>query len=262
MSRTIVLIHGAWMNPESWAPFKAHFEARGYVVLAPAWPFDDRPVAELKAAPNPALASVGVPEIVNHYASVIQALPQPPILIGHSFGGLFVQMLLDRGLGACGVAINPAPPKGVFPTLNAIKAGFPVLSTWNAGAKVITLSFADFAWGWVHTLPESEQREVYERYCVPTPGKVYVQGAAAPFTNTMTVNFGNDSRAPLLIVAGTEDRTVPAEMVRATYEKQKSSKARTDFREFAGRTHWICGQPGWEEVADFAIGWVEALPVG
>jgi non-heme chloroperoxidase len=113
MSRTIVLIHGAWMTPLCWEQFTGYFEGLGYPVLAPAWPGKDRPVQEIRQDPS-ALAGLGMQEIVDHYAALIEALPEPPILIGHSFGGLFVQLLLDRGVGAAGVALDPAPPKGIL----------------------------------------------------------------------------------------------------------------------------------------------------
>ncbi|WP_292327657.1 alpha/beta hydrolase [Mesorhizobium sp.] len=109
MSKTIMLIHGAWLNAHCWEGFKARYEARGYNVIAPAWPFDDRSPSELRASPNPALAQVGINELINHYDRLIRALPEPPILIGHSFGGTVTQHLLDRGLGVAGVAIDPAP---------------------------------------------------------------------------------------------------------------------------------------------------------
>jgi pimeloyl-ACP methyl ester carboxylesterase len=259
---TIVLIHGAWMSPASWEPWRARYAARGYTVLAPAWPCDDRPVAELVASPDPALANVGVTEIVAHYAEIVRGLDAPPVLVGHSFGGLFVQLLLDRGLGAAGVAIDPAPPRGVFPTLDAIRAGWPVVSTWGGGSKIHRLSFADFQWGWMHTQPEAEQRAAYDAFVVPTPGKPYFDAAAAPFNPAMRIDFANPKRAPLLLVAGAEDRTVPASMVRAAHALQKRSPARTDLLEFAGRTHWIIGQPGWEEVADQALAWVEGVLAG
>ena len=106
MSKTIMLIHGAWLNAHSWEGFKARYEARGYTVIAPSWPLDDRSPAELRASPNPALAKVGINEVINHYDRLIRALPEPPILIGHSFGGTVTQHLLDRGLGVAGVAID------------------------------------------------------------------------------------------------------------------------------------------------------------
>lgn len=255
MFHTIVLIHGAWMNPESWQGWADFYRSRGYEVVAPAWPYDDRPVAELRASPAPELADVGVPEIVAHYEAIVRALPEPPLLVGHSFGGLFVQMLLDRGLGVAGVAIDPAPAKGINPSFQALRAALPVVSRWGAAKKVVPMSFEDFQWGWVHTLPLDEQRALYDRYVVPTPGKVYVQGARAPFTDTMAVDFKNANRAPLLLIAGEEDRTVTAGMVRATYEKQKGSGAPTELRTFPGKTHWIIGQEGWEDIAALTLDW-------
>src|SRR5262249_26642013 len=40
MTKTIMLIHGAWLNAQSWEGFKARYEARGYTVIAPSWPLD------------------------------------------------------------------------------------------------------------------------------------------------------------------------------------------------------------------------------
>src|SRR5258708_7495342 len=134
----IVFVHGAWMTPLCWDKFTGFFEAKGYTCLAPAWPYIDKPIDELRKNPPPQLAGLGITEIVDHYAKIIQGQAEPPILIGHSFGGLFVQMLLDSGLGAAGVAIDPAPPKGVrafYPS--AIKALFPVLTTFGGWKKIL-----------------------------------------------------------------------------------------------------------------------------
>ena len=114
MSQTVLFIHGGWVTPACWDPFVSFFESRGYRCLAPAWPGKDRSVEAIRADPSP-LAGLGIGEIVDHYDRIVRALDEPPIIIGHSFGGLFVQLLLDRGLGSAGIAIDTAPPKGVFP---------------------------------------------------------------------------------------------------------------------------------------------------
>lgn len=256
---TIVLIHGAWMNPESWQHVKERYERRGYTVHAPAWPHDDRPVAALRQSPDPGLVGIGVQEIVAHYEQFIRGLSEVPILIGHSFGGLFVQMLLDRGLGKAGVAIDPAPPKGVLPSFDALRASWPVASTFGFGKKVFSMRFEDFQWGWVHTLAEAEQRAAWERFVVPTPGKVFEDAALSLINSKTEVNFLNHTRAPLMIFAGEADRTVSASMNRANYKCYAKSRAVTAFREWPGRTHWLMAQPGWEEIADTAIEWVEGL---
>jgi pimeloyl-ACP methyl ester carboxylesterase len=255
--RTAVFVHGAWVTSPSWSEWQRRFEGHGYRTIAPAWPYDDRPAEALRAAPNPALAGVGIGEIVEHYAAAVRGLDEPPILVGHSFGGLFVQMLLDRGLGAAGVAIDPAPPRGVLPGPSAIRASLPVLMGWNSWREVRWMSFERFQWGWVHTLSAAEQRAAYDEFVVPTPGRIFLQALLAPVTAVTKVNFGNAARAPLLIIAGALDRTVEARMNRANFERQRRSGAVTDFREFPGRTHWIFRQPGWEEVADYALDWLE-----
>ena len=254
MSKTIVFIHGAWVTPSCWDGFKTRYEKRGYNCLAPAWPFDDRPVPELRRNPASELGKIGITEIVDHYAEIIKKLPERPILVGHSFGGLFVQLLLDRGLGAAGIAIDSAPPKGVLPGINATRAGLPVLLNWGGWRKVANMSFKNFQWGFVHTLSEPEQRTAYDKHVVPTPGRIYFQ---ATLGIGAAVNFRNHDRSPLLLIAGELDRTVEARMNRSNFKKYRNSKAVTAFKEFPGRTHWLIGAPGWEEIADYAIDWAE-----
>jgi len=254
--RSVVFIHGAFMSAESWDPWKQRFAARGYQCVAPAWPFLDHDVEDLQRGLDPRFGKLGIGEIVDNYASIIRELDSPPILVGHSFGGLFVQMLLDRGLDAAGVAIDPAPPKGVLPGMNAVRASLPVLLAWASWERVRRMSLRSFQWGWVHTLSEADQRAAYQRHVVPTSGRLFLQALLAPLTDVTKVNYRNHLRAPLLIIAGELDRTVEAKMNLANFRKYARSTAVTDYREFPGRTHWIVGQPGWEEVADHALDWL------
>ena len=109
----IMFIHGAWLSARSWENFSEFFEARGYDVSAPEWPRKEGDVEELREATDE-IEGLGLTEIVDHYEEQIQGFDEPPILIGHSFGGLIVELLLDRGLGRAGVAMSPAPPKGIL----------------------------------------------------------------------------------------------------------------------------------------------------
>ncbi|MFO0557153.1 MAG: alpha/beta fold hydrolase [Polyangiales bacterium] len=254
----VVFIHGAWVGPTCWNSFRTHFDRRGLRSIAPSWPFDDRPVEQLRASPDPALARVGVKEIVDHYEAIIRTLPNKPLLVGHSFGGLFVQMLLDRGLGAGGVAIDSAPPRGVMPTPTAVRAGAGVLFSWLGWRRVLRISPESFAWGFTHNLDAAGQRSAFEEHVIPTPGRPFFQAAFAPLISATKVRFDNADRAPLFMIAGEKDRTVPAAMNRdnvARYQQHARVKDKTDYREFAGRSHWIIAEPGWEEVADAAIDW-------
>jgi pimeloyl-ACP methyl ester carboxylesterase len=252
MSKTIVLIHGAWMSPLCWEHFSQRYEAAGYRCLAPSWPGDERPVAELQRAPLPELADLSVGKIVDHYERIIRELPEPPILMGHSFGGLFVQMLLDRGLGAAGVAIDPGPPRGVIPRPIALWAALPVFLSPFSWCRTVRMSLRSFGWGFAQNLSPDERRAAYERYVVPTPGRIYYQAALGLGTR---VNYANAQRAPLLLTAGEKDRTAQPSMVRSAYHKYQRSSAVTAFKEFAGRTHWLIASSGWEEVADYTLAW-------
>ncbi|MDE3154309.1 MAG: alpha/beta fold hydrolase [Acidobacteriota bacterium] len=252
MSKTVVLIHGAGVTPACWDHFVWHYERRGYTCVAPAWPFADRPVAQLRHQPDPAFGRLTIRQIVDHHERLVRALPEPPILIGHSFGGLFVQMLLDRGLGAAGVAIEPAPCAGVFPAPATLRQTLPMLMTWGSWSRPVSMTLSQFARSCMHLSTPAEQREAFERYVVPAPGRIYFQAGLSIGNG---VDFRNDGRAPLLLLAGDEDRLVPKSMVDATFRRQRQSRALTEYRSLAGRTHFVIAVHGWQEVADVAIDW-------
>ena len=107
MSQTVLFVHGGWVTPACWEPFVSFFEARGFRCLAPAWPGKDRSVDAIRSDPS-AFAGLGISQIVDHYAQFVRSLDERPILVGHSFGDLFVQLLVNRGLGSAGTAIDEA----------------------------------------------------------------------------------------------------------------------------------------------------------
>jgi pimeloyl-ACP methyl ester carboxylesterase len=263
MAKTVVLLHGAWMTPVCWRPFQDYLTARGFTVLAPAWPGKDRSVAEIRRDPS-ALAGLGGGEIVEHYAAIVSALPEPPILIGHSFGGLFTQLLLSRGLGAAGIAIDSAPPRGPLTArLSAYRSLGKVVANPANRRRVVRWSFEQFRYAFVNTLPESEARAVYDEFVTPETGRIFFQVALSALDrhSPFVVDFAKPDRAPLLLVAGERDHIVPAALNRANHRRYRRSPARTDFVEFAGRTHWIIAQPGWDEVAAYCADWAERVTV-
>ena len=251
MTKTIVLVHGAWLNSKSWEGFKARYEEQGYTVIAPSWPYDDREPADLRASPDPALAKLGQREIVDHYERIIRALPEMPILIGHSVGGVFVQHLMDRGLGVSGVVIDPAPTPGVALHRHAIVSALSVFLDPLSWRKAKTMSRDFFAKRFAQTAPEAEKQALYDRYIVPTPGKVYWDGVINP----MKIRWDNPARPPMLLIAGGKDLIADASMTQAIYEKQKQAPSKTEFKLYPDRSHWTGLDKGWEEVADFALTW-------
>ncbi|SEG03304.1 Lysophospholipase, alpha-beta hydrolase superfamily [Bryocella elongata] len=253
MSKTIMLIHGAWVTTHCWDGFRDFFEAQNYTVVVPAWPFMDRPVDALRNLPDPRVEELTIKDLVDHFDNHIRSLPEDPILIGHSFGGLIVQMLLDRGLGAAGVAIDAGPPRGVLPSPTAIKSALPVLLAWRGWSRVLSMSFKGFSTTFANTLIPSQQRDTYAEHIVPAPGRIYFQ-AALGLGNA--VNFKNPKRPPLLLTAAAEDRTSTPSMVRAMYRKHCKAPSQTDILEFANRSHWLIAEPGWEEVAGAILKWI------
>ena len=175
----LMLIHGAWLSARSWENFADYFEKRGFAVSAPEWPRKHGDVEELRADGDE-LAGLGLDELVDHYQTLIRALGQPPVLIGHSFGGLIVELLLDRGLGRAGVALSPAPPKGIlvlpFSSLKAVAPALAHPSKWHG---VVTLTPEEFTYGFVNTFTPENAAAAYERYAVPETGQIFYEAGFA-----------------------------------------------------------------------------------
>lgn len=259
-ANTIVLIHGLWMTARCWENWTKRYSAKGYRVVAKSWPGMDIDIDELRRDPSP-VASLGVGEIVAHYESLIRELDSAPIIIGHSFGGLIAQILLDRGLGVAGVAIAPAPVKGIlFLPFSTLKVTFPALSNPANTHRAVPLTPEQFHYAFTNNLSEDESLAVFERYAVPGPDHVLFQAALANFNPraATAVDFKNDKRAPLLLIAGGDDHVSPASVVEANFKLYRNSNAVTEYKEFPERTHYTLGQAGWEEVADYALAWSES----
>jgi pimeloyl-ACP methyl ester carboxylesterase len=252
----VVFIHGMWMTPLSWEHWASHYTDRGHHVVAPAWPGLEREPEELRRDPAP-LRGMDITTIVDHYDKIIRGLEQPPIIIGHSFGGLFTQLLLDRGLGVAGVALGTGAPKGVLRLpFSTIRAAWPALGNPANLKKETPLTQKQFHWCFTNAVSRSESDEVYARYYIPGSARPFFQAGLANFSpNGKTkITYKNPARAPLLLVTGTLDRICPTSVNLANFKQQRKAPSATDHKEYPGRCHWP-GQDGWEEVADYALNW-------
>jgi pimeloyl-ACP methyl ester carboxylesterase len=254
---TIVLIHGFWVTPRSWEDWITHYEAKGYRVLAPAYPGFEVEVEALNADPTP-IEKVTVPDIIEHLEDVVGSLDAPPIVMGHSAGGVFTQILLDHGFGACGVAINSAPTEGVKRVpLSQIRASFPVLKNPANRHKAVGFTFEQWQYTFTNTFSEEEGRRLYERYHIPASGAIFWGSALAnihPGHDDTWVSYKNENRKPLLFISGASDHLMPPSIQKSNAKHYKAEGLVTEVKEYPG-PHLLPAAPGWEGVADDALAW-------
>jgi pimeloyl-ACP methyl ester carboxylesterase len=251
---TIVLINGLWMTALSWENWVKHYADKGYCVIAANWPGMEGDIQQLRCDPS-SFATLGLSDVVDHYEQIIRELESPPIIIGHGFGGLVTQILLDRGWGAAGVAIASAPVKGIARLpLSVLKLAFSVLGKSHSN-KTASLTAEQFHRAFANSLTETESLDAFKRYVVPAPNRVLLQTAFANFTSqsAATINFRNDTRAPLLMIAGGKDRVVPSSLVKANFDLYRESKAETDYKEYPDQAHFTLLQE--TKVVQYVLGW-------
>jgi pimeloyl-ACP methyl ester carboxylesterase len=189
---TIVLIHGLWMTPLAWEHWAARYEERGFTVLTPGYPgieAGEAGVAALREDAS-AIAGVGVREVLDHLTEVIEKLDTPPIIMGHSFGGTFAQLLVGAGLGAAGVSIDGAAVKGVNAMpLSELRSVLPVLKDPANIHRAVPLMAKQFHYAFTNTLDENASQQAYDRYAVPTPARILFQGGFAAVTPHAATTF-------------------------------------------------------------------------
>lgn len=247
---TIVLIHGMWMTPRSWDDWVEHYRDRGHRAIAPGWPGVKDP-EETRRDPS-ALRGLSLTQIVDHYEPIIRELDRPPIIIGHSFGGLATQLLLNRGLGAAGVAIGTAPPKGilVLPP-STLRAAFPALKNPFNRSGLCPLSVKQFQYRFTNTLNEGESKRIYDEQYIPGTNHAFFDALGSP----ASVDSGMAKRPPLLLIAGSKDHISPISLNNKILKLQSKAPSPTELKTHNGRTHFMAGMDGWEEIADEALNW-------
>src|SRR6267143_1655022 len=255
----VVFVHGLWLLPSSWDRWATVFEEAGYTSVTPSWPDDPETVSVANANPE-VFANKTVGQVADHFEGIIRRLKRKPAIIGHSFGGLLVQILAGRGLSSATVAIDPAPFRGVLPLpLSALKSAWPVLGNPANRNRAIPLTLQQFRFGFANAVSETEAKQLYETFAVPASGKPLFQAAAANL-NTWTeakVDTKNPDRGPLLVISGEKDNTVPWAITNASFKRQKRNEGVTEIVEMPNRGHALVIDNAWREVADTALGFIK-----
>jgi pimeloyl-ACP methyl ester carboxylesterase len=254
---TTALLHGFWVTPRSWENWIKHYEAKGFKVIAPAYPGFEAEVESLNADPTP-VEDVTVEKIIAHLESVVSALDKPPIIVGHSAGGVFTQLLLDRGYGAAAVVLNSAPTEGVkVAPWSQLRSTFPVLKNPANRNRAVGFTFEQFDYAFTNGVDEEIARPLYERYAIPANGGILFDSVLAnvkPGKQATAVDYKNPNRAPLLFISGSADHIMPPSVQRSNAKHYKGEGTITEIVEFEG-PHFMPALEGWEKLADHALEW-------
>jgi pimeloyl-ACP methyl ester carboxylesterase len=254
----VMFIHGLWLHPTSWGPWEELFGGAGYDVLSPGWPGDLPTVEEARANPD-SVANYGIDAIVAHHAAIIDGLGAQPILVGHSFGGMFAEKLLGERKAAAAVAIDAAQIKGVLALpLASLHSTLPVFKNPANRHRSVMLTAKQFRSSFGNALTEDESDQLYDRWVIPGPGRPLFEAAAANFSPNSPAKVDTKAdRGPLLLIAGGKDRTVPEAITKSSLKQYKGSPSENDLLEFAGRGHALIIDSGWREVAEAALDWLD-----
>lgn len=252
MKSTIVFIHGMFQNPKSWERWIDYFQSSGYNCIAPAWPYHEGEPADLRQSVPEGLGDLKLEDIIQKYETLIYSLPEKPIVIGHSVGGLIVQRLVNLEIVKAGVAISSVAPNGMVTFDWSFVKNAAVIANPLKGDDPICMDLETFKEAFANTLPEESAEAYYEatathdsrnvfRGCMGTHGELDV----------------DTPHPPLLLIGGKEDKICPSDLNQKNAEAYTDAESITEIKIFPARSHFICNEPGWEEVAAYALNWIQ-----
>ena len=253
-SKSIVLIHGNFVNETTWTEWKKHFEQKGYKVYTPPNPGHAGVPSELRKNAHPDLTKTGFIDVVNNIIKLIDTLPEKPLVIGHSMAGMVVLKLVELGKAAAGVNIDGAPPKNVFPPFQTLKTVLPAFGFFSF-KKYFMGSRKWYDYAFFNTIADAEKEKAYENFAVPESYKVSRQLVLNPYSN---IDF-KKPHEPLLFIGGGSDNIFPPTLTKNIAGKYKDGNSRVDLKIFDGKSHFLCGEKGWENIADYILEWYEKL---
>lgn len=257
MTETIVMIHGMWVGGWCWENFKSFFEERGYRCRTPTLRLHD---VNPKASPDPRLGTTGLLDYVEDIENEFSKLDTQPIVMGHSMGGLLAQILGSRVQPKALVLLAPAPPSGIIAMKpSMIRSFWSGITTWGFWRKPIRQTFDEAAYSTLNLVPVAERKEIFSRFVYESGRAVWEIGFW--FLDRKNAARGDEAKVscPALIVAGGQDRITPASVARKVADKYRGVST---YKEFSNHAHWLVGEPGWQEIAEYVHGWLGQLPTG
>lgn len=251
-SKTIVFIHGLFLNNQAWAEWETFFKEKGYTTYAPAYPGHEGTPSELRKNASDSLGYVTFTDVVNKMEAFIKMLPEKPIIVGHSMGALVAQKLVEKGLAEAAVIISSAPPKGVITLkFSFAKSNLGLLNPFK-GNSIHYPTKKWFHYAFTNTLSREESDGIFDKFVVPESRNI----PRETLKKAGEIDF-KKPHAPMLFISGKEDHIIPASLNKKNFKRYKDEKSIRLHKIFEGRDHFIAGEKNWQEVADYILNWLK-----
>jgi pimeloyl-ACP methyl ester carboxylesterase len=251
MTKSLVFIHGMFGASWHWDNFRSFFEERGFQCHTPVLRHHD---IDPKDTPDPSLGTTSLLDYAQDLEAYIRKMDEKPLLIGHSMGGLLSQMLGARGIVSGVVLLTPASPSGINAlTYSVIRSFWRILTKWGFWRKSHRPSFKSAVYSTLHLLPEMDQKSTFEKIVYESGRAIFEIGFW--YLDPKGVAKVDETKVdcPVLVVSGALDRLTPASVVRKVAKKYKSVSI---YKEFQNHSHWLIGEPGWEDIAEYVLDWI------
>jgi len=253
--KTIMFITGAFVSHSCWEEWIVFFENIGYKTVAPPWPHKNETAETLRQNSDSKIAAIRLKDLLDYYTEIIEKLPEKPILIGHSFGGLLTQLLLQKDLGAAGICMHSVPPSNLFClNFSFYRKIWSTFGFFHSRKKNYLLSFKKWQHYFTNEMCFEEQKTTYEKLVIPESQRVF----CAIFSNTAKIDF-KKKHAPILFLSGSEDHFVAASIQYANFKKYKNIHSITCYKEFKDNQHLVLKQQNWDCIAEFMANCLEKI---
>ncbi|WP_316831726.1 alpha/beta hydrolase [Pedobacter aquatilis] len=252
--KDIIFIHGMFQNPKSWGKWADFFSAKGFNCIIPAWPMHEGEPSALRQNPPAGLGDLHLDDIITEIETLVLKHDKP-IVIGHSVGGLIVQLLINRDVASAGIAIDSVAPNAMLDFDWGFFKNSALIANPFKGNEPFYMDEKAFHGSFANTLSEEASNEAYREFATHDSRNVLrdCMGAAGELDVEIT-------HPPLLLIAGEKDEIIPNTLTKKNFEAYTDASSITAFKEFSNRSHYICGEPGWEEVAEYSYQWLQSLP--
>jgi pimeloyl-ACP methyl ester carboxylesterase len=243
------MVHGAFCAGWAFDRFRAPFEAAGHTVCAIDLP------GHGAAQNRGAVTGLSMRDYAKAVRTAMEAQAAPPILIGHSLGGLVVQLAAARSRVAGLILLAPSSPWGI--SGSTAEEAISAVSLYALGpywALAVDPDYPAAKRYLFDQLPRPERRETFARLG-PESGRALWETLnwwLDPFATTLVPTSA--IRAPVLAIAGGRDAIHPTATVSSTARRLGG-----ETQVFPAMSHWLVGEPGWEAVAQTCLDWIAAL---